>query len=106
MSDAFWENIERQLDMIEEVKPNTASHVVDILKEFQEIDNFFVDGDGFFEGSGGDRQLIESLWIAGWKTTWMEADYYWIAQHPATGEQLKYIEGDVYILEPANNDRI
>ena len=43
-----------------------------------------------------DRELLGSLTIAGWEVAEYNAAYYWTAQHPATGESLEYIEGDVY----------
>jgi hypothetical protein len=49
----------------------------------------------FFAGSGGDRWLSNALIVAGWHVTYLGATYYYVAEHPTTGEQLTYIEGDV-----------
>ncbi|MGP5099081.1 hypothetical protein ACTXJ1_13770 [Brachybacterium alimentarium] len=86
--DSFWEAIDHQLDMIEAAKPTTSAEVLLLLDGSAKA--------GFFGGSGGDRQLLDSLSIAGWEVTDFHAIYYWTAQHPSSGDSLEYIEGDVY----------
>lgn len=86
--DDFWEAIDHQLDMIEAAKPTTSAEVLRLLDGSAKA--------GFFGGSGGDRQLLDSLSIAGWEVTDFHAIYYWTARHPSTGDSLEYIEGDVY----------
>lgn len=95
MSDPFWTNVDNQLDRIEEVKPNSASYLIFLMNQYR-TDYGMSDGEAFFEGSGGDRQLLDSLLEAGWKVKRMEAGYYYSAVHPETGDVITYIEGDVY----------
>ena len=87
-TDPFWSKINAQLDAIGATKPDTAAGVIDIIGRSH--------GHGFFAGSGGDRTLWDALVTAGWSITWMEASYHWGAEHPVTGAQLTYVEGDVY----------
>jgi hypothetical protein len=83
MTDAFWTEIDSQLDAIESQKPDTFAGVVAIL------------GAPFFAGSGGDRQLYTSLFEAGWRRRWIVAGYFYCMQHYMTGAQITYIEGDL-----------
>lgn len=96
MADPFWINIDRQLDHILAVEPNTATHVIDILQQYPDPYNTPYDGQAFFGGSGGNRQLDETLSEAGWHYAEIQASYCWMMVHPDTREQLTYIEGDVY----------
>lgn len=89
----FWEAIDAQLDAIESEKPDTVAAVIDIIGHAHGTRE---PGAGFFAGSGGDRQLRESLVAAGWKITWSDWYHHYEATHPATGQRLEYIEGDVY----------
>lgn len=91
----FWQNVDAQLDHIEKVKPNTAWHVIQIMNEYR-TDYGMSSGEAFFEGSGGDRQLLGSLIKSGWHLDEMEAVYYYTAKHPSTGEIITYVEGDVF----------
>ena len=86
--DPFWGRVHRQLDEIEAAAPTTSAEVLRLLDSNNP-------NSGFFHG-GMDRELLGSLTIAGWEVTEYNASYYWTAQHPATGESLEYIEGDVY----------
>lgn len=86
--DPFWAEVDRKLDLIEASKPDTAAAVLAALGSTERT--------GFFEGSGGDRQLLDSLLLAGWKVSEYEAIYFWTAKHPRTASTLEYIEGDVY----------
>lgn len=90
--DAFWKNIDNQLDHIERDKPDTAAGVIAILNQYGTPSS----GAAFFAGSGGDRSLNSALTVAGWELYWAEANYYWVARHPVTGDLLTYVEGDVY----------
>ena len=89
--DMFWKNVDDQLNHIERDKPNTAQGVFDIMNQYASPSA----GKAFFPGSGGDRELADSLRAAGWKMLQYEAAYYYAMQHPATGEIITYIEGDV-----------
>ena len=97
----FWNSIDKALDTIAETKPDTFDGVRDILHEYgdpeypQPCTYDKRDGQAFFAGSGGDKPLRASLNVAGWRTVWSEASYYYVMIHPATGEFLTYIEGDV-----------
>ncbi|MGO1600073.1 MAG: hypothetical protein ACTHYR_04335 [Brachybacterium sp.] len=84
----YWGPIERQLDTIEERKLSTSREILDLLGGSEDT--------GYFAGSGGDRELLESLSITGWAITEYHASYYWTVQHPLSGDSLEYIEGDVY----------
>ena len=92
LTDPFWDNVDDALDTLERDKPDTAGGVISLLNEYFEKSA----GDAFFAGSGGDRQLLESLEVAGWEVYWSEASYYYVARHATTWEVLTYIEGDVY----------
>ena len=92
MSD-FWDTIDQQLDHIERDKPTTATELVAILNKYSSPSA----ADAFFAGSGGDRQLIEAMFNAGWRIITAESHVYWVMHHPLTGDPVTYIEGDVYI---------
>lgn len=97
-TDPFWAAIDAILDQIETDKPNTFNGVRDILDHpvQRAYAGSYTDDASFFGGSGGDRSLFSALRVAGWRITWSEASYYYVAEHPTTGEILTYIEGDVY----------
>ncbi len=84
----FWTGIGDQLASIREQRPATVAEIITILGGSA--------GEAFFAGSGGDEQLSEALQAAGWQLWGIQAPYYYTATHPATGESLTYIEGDVY----------
>ncbi len=88
----FWNTISDQLTTIRNTQPTTVAQVTEILGGSAAASA----GDAFFAGSGGDDQLSEALDDAGWKIRGIEFPYYYTATHPATGETLTYIEGDVY----------
>lgn len=89
MADAFWKNVDNSLDRI--ATATTVDEVIDTLNDHFEKSS----GDAFFGGSGGDRQLYETLMAAGWTIVWSEAVYYFAAKDTA-GNVLTYVEGDVY----------
>lgn len=89
MSNAFWQNVDRQLTLLRTAK--SASEVVDILGTDSELST----APAFFGGSGGDGTVRESLVTAGWQIVWSQASYYWAAQAP-DGSHVTYIEGDIY----------
>lgn len=95
MSVNFWDNVDNQLNHIERSKPQTARELIDLMNKYR-TDYGISDGEAFFEGSGGDRSLMESLREAGWRVEKMVASYYWMAKNPRTGSKVTYIEGDVY----------
>jgi hypothetical protein len=89
-NDPFWVNVDACLDSLATAR--TSDAVISILS------NHFPErsaGDAFFGGSGGDRQLWDSLKLAGWTKVWAEASYHYVAKSSA-GELITYIEGDVY----------
>ena len=88
----FWGAIEAQLTLIRSLPMITTEQVIDVLDEPGSIGC----GDAFFAGSGGDYQLSEALFDAGWDIHSIEGDYHWTATHPRTGDSLTYCEGDVY----------
>jgi hypothetical protein len=96
----FWQQIDADLDRIEAEQPTTYAHVADILKG--QTEPGISAAPAFFAGGGGDRSLFSALSVAGWRRTWAEADYYYVATHPDTGETLTYVEGDVYPGDVAN----
>lgn len=85
----FWEAIEAQLEQVA-----TATTADEVIAVFQPPSS----GDGFFAGSGGDRDLEGVLSAAGWSHAWREAAYYW-AMIPPGGDRrqgITYVEGDLY----------
>lgn len=98
MSREFWSAIDSILDRIEAERPDTFDAVRDILDhpEQRAYAGVYTEDASFFGGSGGDRSLWSALSAAGWRSVWWEASYYYAATHPATGDVLTYIEGDVF----------
>ena len=92
----FWTSINHGLDKIAQDRLNTFAAVKEILDRFGNPDATEHSGQTFFAGSGGDRTQFGALSLAGWRRSWSEADYYYIAVHPLTGEAIEYVEGDVY----------
>ena len=93
----FWQSIDAGLALIRDTRPQTFDDVKTILDEYGNPgDSLTTTGPNatFFGGSGGDATLSAALNDAGWRTTWAEANYYWVKKSP-TGEYLTYIEGDV-----------
>ena len=95
MTNSFWQTITNTLTTITNDKPNTFDKVKAILDNGTDPKTDCKDT-AFFGGSGGDDQLEEALYRAGWDMLWIEASYYYIMQHDVTGETLTYIEGDLY----------
>jgi len=87
--DTFWSEVSTCLDELE-TATTTDAVINGLNKHFSPSS-----GDAFFGGSGGDRQLLDSLRTAGWTTIWAEAPYYYVARNSA-GELITYVEGDVY----------
>jgi hypothetical protein len=87
--DGFWAEIDRQLAELRTAK--TADDVIRICPAVPGTSA----GEGFFAGSGGDGQVIDALYAAGWTVTWREAHYYWVMRAP-NGDLLTYVEGDLY----------
>jgi len=105
----FWVEINAQLDRVEREAPTRAAEVCAIL-DGPEYHTVLAERGlapvaaaagrteprrSFFAGSGGDRSLFSALHKAGWSIVWSEASYYYVAQHPISGDVLTYIEGDV-----------
>ena len=88
-NESFWDQIDGQLDQIERAKPDTSDGVIAALGGADDK------GHGFFAGSGGDRSLLGALITAGWRVVASAAFYHYLVQHPATGDHLEYVEGDV-----------
>ncbi len=94
--DEFWAGVDRMLDRIEQEKPDTFAKVAAILQGMPAgTEPRAPYTRAFFPGSGGDRQLIEALNVAGWRRVWSEASYSYEARHRVTGHLLTYTEGDV-----------
>jgi hypothetical protein len=94
----FWQQIDRALAYIDDGEPETFDDVKLILDVWGDPDGVgtHTPDVSFFAGSGGDRQLLDALDEAGWKTLWCKATYHFAVQHPRTLETLTYVEGDVY----------
>lgn len=88
-NESFWVRVDKCLDSIED--EYSADGVIAVLNNYFDKSS----GAAFFGGSGGDRQLWESLAKAGWKKIWSEEHYYYVVESSA-GELLTYMEGDVY----------
>lgn len=86
MLDRFWDHIDAQLEALKSA--TTADQVIEVLDPPSS-------GDAFFAGGGGDGRVQESLHEAGWRTVWAEAWYYYVMKAP-NGDQITYVEGDVY----------
>lgn len=97
MSNSFWAAIDDTLDRIEAERPETFDGVAAALdnETVRAYSGIFNADQSFFGGSGGDRSLWSALRRAGWVRTWVDADYYYVARHPVSGEVLTYCEGDV-----------
>lgn len=91
MSDNFWAEINRQLEELKTAK--SADDVVRIIGPKPGLMD--PSAGAFFEGSGGDNTVWDSLDDAGWKTVWSKAGYYWAMKAP-DGSHITYIEGDIY----------
>lgn len=89
MAADFWQHIDSQLERLRAAR--TADDVLAILPKIPGTSA----GDGFFEGSGGDGTVSESLLDAGWNFVWRQAGYYWCMKAP-NGDAVTYIEGDLY----------
>lgn len=102
----FWTHVDATLDRIETEKPTTAEEVIKILHTGPdaEVGGPITQDHGFFAGSGGDRQLISALHTCGWRQTWVDFGFFYVATQVVTGSQLTYIEGDVYAGDVANRD--
>jgi hypothetical protein len=86
--DGFWEAIDAQCEEI-----RAATTVDELLAACPSVPGLSV-GDGFFEGSGGDVQVIDCL-VNGWTFPTIKASYYWVAQD-RNGDMVTYVEGDLY----------
>lgn len=90
----FWATADTCLDELENAK--TADAVIDTLnKHFPPGESMDANASAFFPASGGDRQLMDSLFVAGWTLAWSQAPYFYVVRN-GNGELLTYIEGDVY----------
>ena len=91
MADNFWTNVETYLDAATSA-PNTDALITLTLDSF---DNEKHGEDAFFPGSGGDRQLIDSLELnPSFAFVWIEAEYHWQARD-RDGSEIRYLEGDL-----------
>lgn len=101
----FWPQIDHQLQRIRTEKPGTFDGVRAVLLDPAYGDvatevhrngpRSFDTDSAFFAGSGGDPQLSDALEQASWQRVNFTASYHYVMSHPATGEVLTYIEGDV-----------
>jgi hypothetical protein len=90
----YWKAYDATLARIRMHRPQTVDAVAAILGDFQQA-NQPDPAVGFFP-SGGDDYLADALSDAGWTIRYIEGDYLWEALSKATGQDLHYIEGDVY----------
>jgi hypothetical protein len=90
--DMFWAGIDEIFERIEFEKPDTFDKLRDILHP----EGTRPKDMAFFAGSGGDKSLWWALVDVGWQNVWFEEEYYYALKHPATGEVLTYVEGDIY----------
>lgn len=88
--DAFWAAGEEAYERLYHAQ--SATEVVEILNSYGPPSS----GDAFYQWSGGDNDMLSALMDAGWRTNWVRANYYWSAHSPA-GDDLHYVEGDVYL---------
>lgn len=84
----FWSNVNAALDKLQ--KCRTVDEAIDVLNKHFTAQA----GDAFFEGSGGDRTVWETLTDVGWKIVWSTADYFYVIED-LEGNRMTYIEGDV-----------
>lgn len=93
---AFWAAVNRQLS-----EASQAKTVDDVLRIFSAERNPYgpdfegMAGDAFFAGSGGDEILSDALTKAGWRVITWKSSYFWVMAAP-DGQELTYIEGDIY----------
>lgn len=87
----YWQVIDAQLDRVETEQLDTYDKLADVFASDPSVTGCRA----FFGGGGGNRSLLSSLQIAGWKIVWMMASYYYCVQHPTTGDVISYIEGDI-----------
>lgn len=102
----FWRQITAQLDRIATEPADTFDKVRAVLLDpayYAVVSDVNLNGarrfdadTAFFAGSGGDDSLYGALRAAGWRMVKSEAFYYYVAQHPESGDTLTYCEGDVY----------
>ncbi len=92
MADAFWENIHKQSRDL--CFAQTADDVFRICPPIH-ASGEATGGDGFFEGSGGDYRIYDSLLSAGWHFVWRKAYYHWCME-ARNGDRVTYVEGDLY----------
>ena len=98
MLSTIWAAIAAQLDLIRTKRPTTVAEVGRILGSDPQL---AAGGTiAFFAGSGGDDQLVDALMDAGWNIDWIDGDYHYTATHPATGQMLNYVEGDIFEIAP------
>ncbi|MFI1528616.1 hypothetical protein [Streptomyces griseus] len=89
MPDNWRERTSAQLVALESAK--SADDVLRILPVVPGVSA----GDGFYELSGSDPSVWDSLRKAGWVQIWAVASYYYAMRAP-DGSVITYIEGDVY----------
>lgn len=92
----FWDDIAEQLAELQ-----TATTADDVLRILPGTDG--ASGEGFFAGSGGDDTVMEALQEAGWHVTWAEASYYYVMRAP-NGDEITYVEGDIFRGDQALRD--
>lgn len=106
MPDSFFAQIDAQLDMIERERPKSFAHLKAILEDrsFDRIRaeverngvRHFDDHTTFFAGSGGDRHIAETLYLAGWHNIDYTAEYELVLSAPNL-DRVQYLEGDLIL---------
>jgi hypothetical protein len=89
MMDAYWGTYDACLDRIS--AGVTAQELVVICNEHFDKSA----GDAFFP-NGADRDLLGTLMESGWRTRWVQADYYFEAED-RDGNAITFVEGDIYL---------
>lgn len=80
------------------MRPERAQQVIAILKEHDPQDPRMCAGQAFYSGRNAGYDLAETLSEIGWAISYIDGDYFWMADHPLTGDRLRYIEGDVDVV--------
>lgn len=95
-NDAYWNGYEAALERVRSEKPTTFAALKAITDAFRPLmGDISFSGDTFFP-SGGDDTMADALADAGWRLRFIEGDYHYRANHPATCATVTYIEGDLY----------
>ena len=90
--DEFWKMIDEQLDRAS--KATTVDELIACFDKGMLAPEDRGSGEGFFAGSGGDRQLLYELDSEHWTRVTVKATYWWVACD-RNGDCVTYCEGDL-----------